>query len=128
MAVSREYLDFLLEQLAPLGHVVSRRMFGGVGLYHEELFFGLISDDVLYLKTDDSNCADYTSRAMQPFRPFADRPLYSMSYYQVPADVLEDAESLAAWARKSCAVALNSKKSKKGSDLFSRRRRSRKQT
>jgi DNA transformation protein len=110
VAVSREFLDYLLGQLAPLGHVVSRRMFGGVGLYHEELFFGLIDDDVLYLKADESNRADYTSRAMEPFRPYPDRPIYSMSYYQVPADVLEDAESLAAWARKSCAAALKAKK------------------
>jgi DNA transformation protein len=107
MAVSREYLEYLLGQLALLGHVVSRRMFGGVGLYHEELFFGLIADDVLYLKADDSNREDYTVRAMEPFRPFPDRPTHAMSYYQVPADVLEDAEALAAWARKSCAVALS---------------------
>jgi len=88
-------------------------MFGGVGLYHDELFFGLIDDDVLYLKADDSNRADYTSRSMEPFRPFVDRPLYSMSYFQVPAEILEDAESLAAWARKSCAVALKAAQTKK---------------
>jgi len=112
MAVSREYLDYLLEQLTPLGHVTSRRMFGGVGLYRERLFFGLIDDDVLYLKVDDTNRSDYTVRAMPPFCPFADRPTYSMAYYQVPADVLEDAESLAAWARKSCAVALKAAQTK----------------
>jgi DNA transformation protein len=112
MAVSREYLEYLLGQLALLGHVVSRRMFGGVGLYHEELFFGLVDDDVLYLRADDSNRSDYTTRAMEPFRPFPDRPIYSMSYYQVPADVLEDAEALAAWARKSCAVALSAARAK----------------
>lgn len=106
MAVSREYLDYALEQLRVLGHVTARRMFGGVGLYHDELFFGLISADTLYLKVDDSNRSDYTARAMEPFRPFADRPNYSMAYYEVPADVLEDAEALAAWARKSCGAAL----------------------
>lgn len=112
MAVSREYLEYLLEQLAPLGHVTSRRMFGGVGLYREQLFFGLIDDDTLYLKVDDTNRDDYTARAMPAFCPFPDRPIYSMAYYQVPADVLEDTDALAAWARKSCAVALKAAQTK----------------
>ncbi len=112
MPVSREYLDYALEQLAGLGRVAARRMFGAVGLYHDGLFFGLIDDDLLYLKVDDSNRADYVARSMEPFRPFRDRPLYSMAYYQVPADVLEDGESLAEWARKSCTVALMTERSR----------------
>jgi DNA transformation protein len=106
MSVSADFHHFVLEQLAQLRGVSSRRMFGGIGLYCEGLFFGLIDDDVLYLKVDDANRADYTSRGMEPFRPFKDKPLYSMTYYQVPADVLEDAELLVQWTRKSCAVAL----------------------
>jgi DNA transformation protein and related proteins len=109
MSVSADFLSYVLEQLALLRGVSSRRMFGGVGLYCDGLFFGLIDDDVLYLKVDDSNRSDYTSRGMDAFRPFKDKPLYSMAYFQVPADVLEEAEMLAQWARKSCAVALTSR-------------------
>jgi DNA transformation protein and related proteins len=106
VSVSADFHHFVLEQLALLRGVASRRMFGGIGLYWEGLFFGLIDDDVLYLKVDDSNRADYTSRGMDAFRPFKDKPLYSMTYYQVPADVLEEAELLVQWTRNSCAVAL----------------------
>ncbi len=106
MSVSADFHSYVLEQLALLHAVSSRRMFGGVGLYWDGLFFGLIDDDVLYLKVDDSNRSDYTSRGMDAFRPFKDKPLYSMTYFQVPADVLEEAELLVQWARKSCAVAL----------------------
>jgi DNA transformation protein and related proteins len=109
MSVSADFHSYVLEQLALLRGVSSRRMFGGVGLYCDGLFFGLIDDDVLYLKVDDSNRSDYTSRGMDAFRPFKDKPLYSMTYFQVPADVLEDAEMLAQWARKSCAVALTTR-------------------
>jgi TfoX/Sxy family transcriptional regulator of competence genes len=42
---------------------------------------------------------------MAPFRPYADRPQLSMSYYEAPAEVLEDARQLAAWVRRSVAVA-----------------------
>jgi len=57
MSVQPQYLEFILEQLGALGGVTSRRMFGGVGLYSGELFFGLIDDDTLFFKTDTSNAA-----------------------------------------------------------------------
>jgi DNA transformation protein len=103
--VKNHYLAYVLEQLAGVSALRSRRMFGGVGLYSGDLFFGLIDDDVLYLKVDDSNRPDYLARGCEPFRPFKDKPEYSMSYFGVPADVLEDDEELARWARKSVAIA-----------------------
>ncbi|MEJ0087116.1 MAG: TfoX/Sxy family protein [Pseudomonadota bacterium] len=102
------FLAYILEQLGAIGRLRSRRMFGGVGLYSGDLFFGLIDDDTVFFKSDASNSADYTARNMPRFMPFPDRPEAVMAYYQVPADILEDAESLAAWARKSVAVALTS--------------------
>jgi DNA transformation protein and related proteins len=105
MAVTDDYLKYVLEQLAGLGRVSPRRMFGAVGLYHEERFFGLISRDTLYLKVNDSNRGDYESRGMQRFRPFPDKPYWSMTYYEVPADTLEDADECAAWARRSLSIA-----------------------
>jgi len=105
MTVSADFLAYVLEQLAALDDVSSRRMFGGAGLYCDELFFGLISQDTLYLRVDDSNRADFTARGTGPFRPYADRPELSMSYFEAPADVLEDARQLAEWARRSVAVA-----------------------
>ena len=104
MAVKSQYLAYVLEQLADLGGVRSRRMFGGVGLYRDDRFFGLIDDQVLYFKVDDSNRADYLARGCEPFRPFKDKPEYSMSYFGVPPDVLEDGEELARWARRSVAI------------------------
>ncbi len=106
MPVSGDYLAFVLEQLAGLGSVTSRHMFGGAGLYRDEFFFGLIADDVLYLRVDDSNRTDYTARGMAQFRPYADRPYLSMNYYETPAEVLEDASELAGWAQRSVEVAM----------------------
>jgi len=112
MSVSKGYLEYVLEQLAGVGDVTSRRMFGGVGLYSGEHFFGLIDDDVLFLRADDTNRADFVARGMPAFQPFKDKPEFSMSYYQAPADVLEDAEELARWARASVAVAARQPKKK----------------
>ena len=109
MSVQPQYLEYVLEQLAALGALRSNRMFGGVGLYSDALFFGLIDDDTLFFKTDETNIAEYHARKMPRFMPFPDRPEAVLGYHQVPADVIEDAELLVAWARKSVAVALASR-------------------
>ena len=44
MTVGAAFLQYVLEQLARTGRVTSRRMFGGVGLYCDTVFFGLIDD------------------------------------------------------------------------------------
>jgi DNA transformation protein len=106
MPVSSNYLGYVREQLAGLGGVSSRRMFGGAGLYCDGFFFALVDNDTLYLRVDDSNRADYTTRGMGQFRPYPDRPQLSMSYYETPADVLEDAAELMAWARRSVAASM----------------------
>ena len=106
MAVSSEYLDYVHDQLSGLGGVSSRRMFGGAGLYCDEFFFALIDNDTLYLRVNDANRADFTTRGMGQFRPYADRPELSMSYYETPADVLEDPAQLVSWARRSVAAAM----------------------
>jgi DNA transformation protein and related proteins len=103
VSVSADYLTYVVDQLAPFAKVVTRRMFGGIGLYNDGLFFGLIDDDTLYFKVDDSNRSDYTGRGCAAFQPLPD--IASMSYFSVPEDILEDAEQLATWARKSLRVA-----------------------
>jgi DNA transformation protein len=102
MAVSDGALAFVLDQLSGLGDVRSRRMFGGVGLYCGERFFALIDDGVLYLKVDDTTRPRYTRRRLKPFSPDG---MPSMSYYPVPASILEDADALLDWAREAVGVA-----------------------
>jgi DNA transformation protein and related proteins len=110
MTVGAAYLQYVLEQLERTGRVTSRRMFGAVGLYCDDHFFAVIDDDTLYFKVGDATRADYESRGMKPFCPYRDKPEVSMNYYTVPADVLDDAEELVAWARRSVAIAAASPK------------------
>ncbi len=95
---------FVVDQLADLGDVITRKMFGGVGLYLDGLFFGLIARDVLYLKVDDENRREFEAAGSRAFRPFPDRP-GSMNYYEVPLNVLESAPDLVRWARRSVRAA-----------------------
>lgn len=109
MAVSDEFHEYVLGQLARIGHVTSRRMFGGFGIYRYQDFFALIDNDVLYFKVDDSNRDDYLKADMPPFRPFGEQG-YAMQYYEVPVEVLEDPERLSGWAMKAVEVARAKKK------------------
>jgi DNA transformation protein and related proteins len=102
--VSDGFKAFVLDQLEEVGDVVPKSMFGGVGLYHRGLFFGIIARDTLYLKVDADTVADYESARMQPFNPYPGRT-GTTRYYAVPLDVLESALDLAAWARKAIAAA-----------------------
>lgn len=103
LRVSAGFKAFVLDQLADVG-VAGRAMFGGVGLYHDDLFFGIIARDVLYLKVDDVNRPDYEAAGAAPFRPYPDRA-GTMEYFAVPVEILESATDLARWAAKAIAVA-----------------------
>ena len=122
MAVNPSYLAFVLEQLQSLPAVGSRRMFGGVGLYSADVFFGLLDNDTLYFKVDDESVKEYQAAGSGPFRPYPDRPEQAMhGYYQVPASVLEDADGLARWARRAVAVGAASARAKRGRRRNTRR-------
>ena len=103
MSVSDEFVGYVLDQLAGLVDVTSRKMFGGAGLYCDGKMFGLIADDVAYLKVDDSNREVFEKAGSLPFKPYTDKATV-MSYYEIPPDVLEDPEELVAWAERSLAI------------------------
>jgi len=103
MAVSPSFLAFVLEQLEGIKGLTHRRMFGGVGLYGGDVFFAVIDNDTLFFKVDGTLRERYTRRGMPPFAPIPGKPPM-LGYYQVPADVLEDAGALCRWAADSVAV------------------------
>jgi DNA transformation protein len=74
-------------------------MFGGYGLYQDEMFFGIVHKGRLYFKIDEISVAEYRKRRMKPFQPNEKQTL--KSYYQVPADVMENSERLRDWAARA---------------------------
>jgi DNA transformation protein len=104
LRVSSGFRAYVIDQLASIPDVTARSMFGGVGLYSGDLFFGIIARDVLYLKVDDATRARYEHAVMAPVTPYAHRP-GTMQYYEVPAGVLESAAELERWAGEAVAAA-----------------------
>ena len=105
MPVSEDFMEFCLDQLSGLGKVSAKRMFGGAGLYCNGKMFGLLANDVAYLKVDDSNRSAYEERGAGQFKPFPDKPVL-MPYYEVPTDVLEDPVEFVEWAETSLRIPL----------------------
>ena len=90
------YVEFVVEQLSPLGTITVRSMFGGHGVYCEGIMFALIARGALYLKADDVNRPSFLGRGIEAFRPFPDKE-GSMNYYPAPPEIFEDSEALAQW-------------------------------
>jgi len=106
MTVSQEYVNYVLDQLAGVPGIVTRRMFSGVGIYSDEVFFAVIFQDQLYFKTDDASRQSYLDRGMSGFRTSNVKVDLKMNYYTVPAEILEDAEELREWARRAVVAAI----------------------
>lgn len=101
------FKDFILDQLGELDNIEARRMFGGYGLYQDEWFFAILHKGRLYFKIDEATVGEYRRRKMRPFRPSARQTL--KSYYQVPVEIIEDADQLARWAGRAVQCQQNSR-------------------
>ncbi|MDP6344748.1 MAG: TfoX/Sxy family protein [Alphaproteobacteria bacterium] len=107
MAVSPEYRAYVEDLLEPLGHVTSRRMFGGVGIFYRGLMFALVSADAIYFKVDDGNRPDYEAAGMAPFSYQRNgRRAALTSYWRVPDDILDVEDEILDWARGAADAAL----------------------
>jgi DNA transformation protein len=93
------FKDFVLDQLDGLRGVTCRAMFGGYGLYRGGVFFGIIHKSRLYFKTDETSRGAYAEHGMKPFRPNRRQTL--KTYYEVPVEIIEDGNRLAAWATRA---------------------------
>jgi DNA transformation protein and related proteins len=108
--MSREFIAFVVETLAPLGAIQAKKMFGGYGIYHDGIMFGLVSDEVLYLKADSHSCHYFTESGMPPFRYQRQDKWVELSYYQAPEEIFDDVQTATLWAKRAFAAALKAKR------------------
>jgi DNA transformation protein len=108
------FAAFAIELFESLGDIRARKMFGGAGVYCGGVMFGLIADDVIYLKADDALAAALAAEGSGPFiwaptsGPNAGKEV-RMSYWRLPQAALDDADLAADWGRRALAVATASK-------------------
>ena len=94
---SDSFRDYVSEQLGEEAEI--RPMFGGYGLYRGDRFFGIVFKSRLYFRTGPLTRKEFVRRGMKPFKPNA--RMTSKTYFEVPAEVLEDRETVRAWALKA---------------------------
>ena len=109
------FKDFVLDQLSALPDVRARAMFGAHGLYQGNHFFGILDEGRLFFKTNTQSQEEYLRRGMEPFTYESKGRRLTMSYHEVPPEVLENRVELVAWARQAIFVAAaRSGKTRKG--------------
>jgi DNA transformation protein and related proteins len=106
------FKEFVLDQLGALPDVAARAMFGAHGLYQGEHFFAILDEGRLFFKTDAANAPDYTARGMGPFTYESKGKTLTMSYHEVPPEILEQPQELVLWARAAISAAAAAKKKK----------------
>ena len=104
--------EFVLDQLSALPEVRAKAMFGAHGVYSGEHFFGILDEGRLFFKTDAGSEKDYTARGMGPFTYESRGKVMTMSYHEVPPDVLEQPLELVEWARRAIRVSQISRSTK----------------
>ena len=108
VATQNEFVNYLLELLAPFGHITSRAMFGGHGIYKDGLIFAIVIDDGFYLKVDEGNRREFEARELAPFlyQSKSKNMQVSLSYYACPEEALENWREMMAWAKSGYGAAL----------------------
>jgi DNA transformation protein len=104
------FKEFVLDQLSALPDVRARAMFGAQGLYQGEHFFAILDEGRLFFKTDAQSQSDYTARGLGPFTYESRGKVMTMTYHEVPPEVLEQPPELVEWARRAIAIAARSRK------------------
>jgi DNA transformation protein and related proteins len=107
-----EFVDHCLELLGPLGAARSRRMFGGHGIYVDDLFIALVGAERLYLKVDAQTRPQFEAAGCTPFRYSADGKSIALGYFSAPDEAIESPPLMQPWARLALAAALRARAAK----------------
>lgn len=115
MANSSEFVEQLAEIFAAFGSIQAKPMFGGHGIYHDDLMFALVADDVLYLKADRHSEPVFSALGLPRFEYQTSGKIMKMSYFAAPEEIFDDPEQAKIWAERSFDAALRARKPKKNS-------------
>lgn len=115
MSEAQEFATHIVDLLDCFGPCEARRMFGGYGIFHQGLMFGLIADGSLYLKADDETRELFSDEGCEAFSYYKKEKEYQLSYYLAPEEFFEDPDACLRWARLAFDAALRNpnKKSKR---------------
>jgi len=106
---TNEFVEYLSEVFYLFGPIRSRRMFGGYGIYHQDLMFGLVADDTLYLKADALSLPQFVAAGSAPFEYIKNGTPMKLSYFSAPIEIYDDPDAAKQWAITAYEAALRAK-------------------
>ncbi|HIF51466.1 MAG TPA: TfoX family protein [Thiotrichaceae bacterium] len=104
-----EFVNYLHEVFQYFGSIRTRKMFGGHGIYHDDIMIGLVTDDTLYFKVDESTKQEFIDKDLSAFEYSKDNKKIQMSYYLAPEEIYDEPDEAVYWAKLAYQAALNSK-------------------
>ncbi|MEI6202336.1 MAG: TfoX/Sxy family protein [Enhydrobacter sp.] len=125
MVASDSFAEFLREQLAPLGPISLRRMFGKTGVFCGGAMLGMVTDNTLYFRVDDHNREIFKEAESSPplnYRKGGD--LIDIAFWRVPERLFDEPDELVDWARAALAAARRVAAKRKPAASAPRRRQS----
>ena len=106
MVASDSFAEFLREQLAPVGRVTMRRMFGKTGVFCDGVMLAMVTGNTLYFRVDDDNQAAFEEAASSPPLNYEKKGgTIDLSFWRAPERLFDDPEELVAWAQAALAAA-----------------------
>ncbi len=106
MVASDSFAEFLREQLAPLGHVTLRRMFGKTGVFCDALMLGMVRDNTLYFRVDDENRETFKEAQAYPPLNYAKKGgSIDLAFWRAPERLFDEPDELLTWARAALGAA-----------------------
>jgi DNA transformation protein len=106
MVTSDGFAEFLSEQLAPLGHVTLRRMFGKSGVFCDGVMLGMVTENTLYFRVDDENRATFKEAESAPPLNYRKRgSTIDLSFWRVPERLFDEPDEFLTWAQAAFAAA-----------------------
>ena len=106
MVATDSFAEFLREQLAPLGRVTMRRMFGKTGVFCDGVMLGMVTKNMLYFRVDDQNRATFKEAESFPPLNYAKQgDTIDLSFWRVPERLFDEPDELVAWAQAALAAA-----------------------
>lgn len=107
MAASTSFAEFLREQLAPLGSITTRRMFGKTGVFCDGLMLGMVRDNTLYFRVDDDNRAAFKeAESFPPLNYEKQGGVIDLAFWRAPDRLFDEPDELVRWARAALGAAL----------------------
>jgi DNA transformation protein and related proteins len=103
---------YVTEQLAFLGRISSRSIFGGIGIFIDERLLGIVINGELYLHTNESNVDDFVSRGMDQFKPYPNAFNLTTDHHRVPAEIVKVPEQLKEWGERALRAAVEASRKK----------------